>query len=36
MMLVPAGAIVLAVVTLNLIGDGVAAAARRRARVVEA
>lgn len=34
MMLVPAGAIVLAVVTLNLIGDGVAAAARRRARVV--
>ncbi len=30
MMLVPAGAIVFAVVALNLIGDGIAAAARRR------
>jgi len=32
MMLVPAGAIVLAVVALNLVGDGVAAISRRRAR----
>jgi len=32
MMLVPAGAIVLAVVALNLVGDGIAALSRRRAR----
>jgi peptide/nickel transport system permease protein len=35
MMLVPATAIVVAVITLNLIGDGIAAVSRRRARAVE-
>lgn len=35
MMLVPAGAIVTAVVGMNLIGDGIAARARKRARAVE-
>ena len=34
-MLVPATAIVLAVVAFNLIGDGVAARARSRSRAVE-
>lgn len=36
MMFVPAGAIVSAVISLNLIGDGVAEISRRRARAVEA
>ncbi|MCH8182612.1 MAG: ABC transporter permease [Proteobacteria bacterium] len=36
MMLVPAGAIVSAVISLNLIGDGVAEISRKRARAVEA
>ncbi|WP_306118924.1 MULTISPECIES: ABC transporter permease [unclassified Roseitalea] len=34
MMLVPAGAIVFAVVALNLIGDGIAASARKRGRAI--
>jgi len=36
MMFVPAGAIVSAVISLNLIGDGVAEISRKRARAVEA
>ncbi len=35
MMFVPAGAIVSAVISLNLIGDGVAEISRKRARAVE-
>ena len=35
MMLVPGGAIVMVVVTLNLLGDGISASARTRARAVE-
>jgi peptide/nickel transport system permease protein len=35
MMFVPAGAICMSVISLNLIGDGVAELSRRRARAVE-
>jgi len=35
MMLVPASVIVLAVISLNLIGDGVAELSRRRGRAVD-
>ena len=35
MMMVPGGAIVMVVVTLNLLGDGIAAVARAEARAVE-
>ncbi len=35
MMLVPAGAIVTAVVTMNLLGDGIARLARRKGRDID-
>ena len=35
MMMVPGSAIVLAVVSLNLLGDGIAQRARARARAIE-
>ena len=35
MLMVPAGAIVLAVITMNLVGDGIASLSRKRGRSID-